>query len=128
MDRMTRSCARGVQRAEVQPEGMVTASARRRGITMTISRRTEPVGPGQPAASMDLSRSAIARYIQLATLFRRRIPSGQWKLHDQIPTVEDLVEECGVARATVRQALGVLEKEGLIERFRAKGTFVTKRP
>jgi GntR family transcriptional regulator len=77
---------------------------------------------------MDLSRSAIARYIQLATLFRRRIQSGQWKLHDQIPTVEDLVEECGVARATVRQALGVLEKEGLIERFRAKGTFVTKRP
>jgi GntR family transcriptional regulator len=95
---------------------------------MAMTRQVEPAERGQSAAAMDLSRSAIARYIQLATLFRRRIQCGQWKLHDQIPTVEDLVEECGVARATVRQALGVLEKEGLIERFRAKGTFVTKRP
>jgi len=33
-----------------------------------------------------------------------------------------------VARATIRQALGLLESEGLISRHRAKGTFVEKRP
>jgi GntR family transcriptional regulator len=78
-------------------------------------------------ARVDLSRSAVARYIQLGSLFRRRIQSGQWGVGLQIPTVEDLAAECGVARATIRQALGQLEAEGLIERYRAKGTFVKER-
>ena len=79
-------------------------------------------------STVDLGRSAVARYIQLATLFRRRIQSGQWELGAQIPTVDDLAIECGVARATIRQALDDLEADGLIERFRAKGTFVKRRP
>lgn len=78
--------------------------------------------------AVDFSRSAISRYIQLATLFRQRIDTGQWPVDQQIPTVEELSTECGVARATIRQALDQLEEEGLIERFRAKGTFVRRRP
>jgi GntR family transcriptional regulator len=78
-------------------------------------------------ARVDLSRSAVARYIQLASLFRRRIQAGEWDVGAQIPTVEDLSTECGVARATIRQALGQLESEDLIERYRAKGTFVKQR-
>ena len=78
--------------------------------------------------TVDFSRSAISRYIQLATLFRQRIDSGRWPVGSQIPTVEELSLECGVARATIRQALDQLEKENLIERFRAKGTFVRRRP
>ncbi len=54
--------------------------------------------------------------------------SGVWAVDAQIPTVEELSAECGVARATIRQALDLLEAEGLIERFRAKGTFVRRRP
>ncbi|MGC1504502.1 MAG: GntR family transcriptional regulator [Sulfitobacter sp.] len=77
---------------------------------------------------LDFGRSAIARYIQLATLFRRRIVMGQWPLGSQIPTVDELAEECGVARATIRQALDLLEEEKLIERYRAKGTFVRRHP
>ena len=76
----------------------------------------------------DFGRSAVSRYIQLATLFRRRIESGEWPIGEQIPTIDDLVLECGVAKATIRQALGLVEAEGLIERFRAKGTFVKRRP
>lgn len=76
----------------------------------------------------ELTRSAIPRYLQLATLFRRRIQGGEWQLGSQIPTVDELCEEYGVARATMRQALGLLEAEGLISRFRAKGTFVNERP
>jgi GntR family transcriptional regulator len=72
----------------------------------------------------NLNRSAVSRYIQLSTLFRRRIESGQWRFGAQIPTVDELALEFGVARATIRQALGLLEAEGLIDRFRAKGTFV----
>lgn len=80
------------------------------------------------APAIDLNRSAVSRYIQLATLFRRRIEQGVWKTGAQIPTVDELAAECGVARATIRQALGQLEADGLIERFRAKGTFVRQPP
>ena len=77
---------------------------------------------------LELNRSSVALYIQLASLFRRRIESGQWPVGKQIPTIEELIEECGVARATIRQAISVLESEGLVSRYRAKGTFVDKRP
>lgn len=85
-------------------------------------------GNAKARQSVDFSRSAVARYLQLAGLFRRRIASGQWAIGQQIPTVEELVAECGVARATIRQALDLIEAEGLIERHRAKGTFVMARP
>lgn len=78
--------------------------------------------------AVDLNRSSISRYIQLATLFRRKIETGVWQLGQQIPTVDALAAEFSVARATIRQALSILENDGFIERHRAKGTFVTFRP
>lgn len=77
---------------------------------------------------LDFSKSAVSRYLQLSTLFRSRIERDDWPVGQQIPTVEQLVEEFGVARATIRHALGLLENDGLIERRRAKGTFVKKKP
>ena len=77
---------------------------------------------------IDLNQSAVARYLQLATLFRKRIVNGEWPVGQQIPTVGELAEECHVARMTIRQALGDLEAEGLISRARAKGTFVIAKP
>ena len=76
---------------------------------------------------IDLNQSAVSRYLQLATLFRRRVETGEWAVDSQIPTVDELAEECGVARLTIRQALDQLESDGIIQRFRAKGTFVRKR-
>jgi GntR family transcriptional regulator len=40
------------------------------------------------------------------------------------PSERDLVERFGVARMTVRQALDALVKEGVLERFPGRGTFV----
>ena len=76
----------------------------------------------------DYSRSSVSRYIQLSTLFRNRIETGEWALGQRLPTVDELAVECEVARETVRQALHLLANEGLIERFRAKGTFVKAAP
>ncbi|MFN3145193.1 MAG: GntR family transcriptional regulator [Paracoccaceae bacterium] len=75
-----------------------------------------------------LEKSNVSRYIQLASLFRQKIDSGEWDVGDKIPTVKELAEQCGVATMTIRQSLGMLERDGLIERFRAKGTFVRERP
>lgn len=82
---------------------------------------------GKPSqAATAIRKSAVARYLQLAALFRRRIETSEWPVDSRIPTVEELAKECGVANMTIRQALSLLEQEGLIERFRAKGTFVRK--
>lgn len=75
-----------------------------------------------------LNRSAVSRYLQLADLFRQRITDGDWRVGQQIPTITDLACDCGVAVLTVRRALDILETEHLIERFRARGTFVRQRP
>jgi GntR family transcriptional regulator len=91
-------------------------------------RPTVKTTAGRDATLIDFNRSAVSRYIQLATLFRRRIETGQWAVGAQIPTVDVLAEEFSVARATIRQALATLEADGLIERHRAKGTFVLFRP
>lgn len=76
----------------------------------------------------DVPARGVTRYIHLASLFRRKIELGVWPADQRIPTVDELAQEYGVARATVRQALDVLDAERLIERFRAKGTFVRRRP
>jgi GntR family transcriptional regulator len=90
----------------------------------------DPMSAEAPTQSdvPDYSRSAVSRYIQLATLFRSKIEAGVWEVGMQIPTVEDLAREFGVARITIRDALGLLEREGLVERYRGRGSFVTNRP
>src|SRR6478609_1695308 len=94
--------------------------ARRKARRMEGTTRM-PAGTAGAGKGLDLSRSAVPRHIQLTTLFRHRIEQGAWKTGQQIPTVDELAAECGVARATIRQAMDQLEVEGLIERFRAKG-------
>lgn len=81
-----------------------------------------------PRGTVDLNRSTVSRYIQLATLFRHRIETGVWGPGRRIPTVDELAAQYGVARATIRQALDQIQAEGLIARYRAKGTFVRGQP
>lgn len=68
------------------------------------------------------------RYIQIADLMRQRIARGQWPIGEQLPSLEDLVEEFGVSRVTVRQAMTQLAQAGLVSRQQGRGTFVTAVP
>jgi GntR family transcriptional regulator len=85
------------------------------------------MAPDDGLSKADLNRSAVPRYLQLAAYFRGLIDSGHWPIDTQIPTVEALMATYGVARSTIRQAIGLVEQEGLVARFRAKGTFVRRR-
>jgi GntR family transcriptional regulator len=67
----------------------------------------------------------ITLYAQLASILRDRIVTGVWKTGDEIPTLEDLVEEFSVARVTVRQAVQILIDDGLLSSQRGRRTFVT---
>lgn len=67
-------------------------------------------------------------YLQLSTLMRRRISVGEWPRDMRLPALEELMQEFGVARVTVRQALALLDAEGLVTRKQGRGTFVTGSP
>jgi GntR family transcriptional regulator len=69
-------------------------------------------------------QSGIPLYVQLATTLRRRIEIGHWPSGSKISTIEELQEEFQVARVTVRQAMDLLQSEGLVQRQQGKGTFV----
>ncbi|MCR4266685.1 GntR family transcriptional regulator [Nitratireductor sp. ZSWI3] len=69
-------------------------------------------------------RSRQPLYMQAAGQIRLKIDNGQWRPGEQIPVIEVLQAEFGLSRATIREALDVLEGEGLIERYRGRGTFV----
>ncbi|WOF43060.1 GntR family transcriptional regulator [Sphingopyxis indica] len=74
------------------------------------------------------SRGGMPMYALLLSVFRQRIENGDWALDEQIPTLDELCVEFGAARVTVRHAIGLLEAEGLIGRYRGRGTFVLKKP
>ena len=64
-------------------------------------------------------------YQQLARVLAQHIVSRQWPAGSRIPQERELVEQYRLSRFTIRNALDVLEAQGLIQRIRGKGTFVT---
>lgn len=72
--------------------------------------------------------SRVPRYLQVASVLRRRISDGFWPVGARIATLEELEKEFDVARVTVRQAIDLLANEGLVKSFQGRGTFVTKAP
>lgn len=73
-----------------------------------------------------LRSSPGSLYSHITALLRRRINTGLWQSGQKLPTLDALALEFGVARVTVRQAMGILESEGLIWRKQGKGTFVAE--
>jgi GntR family transcriptional regulator len=63
-------------------------------------------------------------YAQLATILRKQIAEGLYPPGDKIPSESSISKEYGVALMTVRQAIGVLTEQGLLERIQGTGTFV----
>lgn len=70
-------------------------------------------------------RGKIPAYIQVAAALRRRIEVGDWAPGEKISTLEALESEFQVARVTVRQAVELLERDGLVKRQQGRGTFVS---
>jgi GntR family transcriptional regulator len=72
-------------------------------------------------------QSRIPFYSQLADILREIIKaSAENDEINSLPSENELVDSYQVSRATVRQALALLEREGLIYRAKGKGTFIAK--
>lgn len=67
-------------------------------------------------------------YQQVADRLRRKIAAGDYAVGAQLPSEEDLCQEFGVSRITVRAALAQLVDAHLLRRQRGKGTFVAPPP
>ena len=73
-------------------------------------------------------RSRVPLYLQVASVMRQRINTARWVEGEKISTLEELEEEFGVARVTIRQAIELLRAEGLLQAQQGRGTFVSGSP
>jgi GntR family transcriptional regulator len=58
---------------------------------------------------------------------RMRLNTGEWNAGERLPSETELAARYGVARMTVRQAVGALASEGVVVRRQGLGTFAADR-
>ncbi|MFN8132189.1 MAG: GntR family transcriptional regulator [Solirubrobacteraceae bacterium] len=68
--------------------------------------------------------SHVPLYYQLAVILENRVESGDYAPGARFPSEHELCSEFGVSRAVVRPAVGILEREGRLERVKGRGTYV----
>ena len=73
-----------------------------------------------------LASKATPKWEVIRRQLRRQLLSGDFLPGDALPSEPVLCGQFGVARNTIRQALGALEKENIIERVQGKGTFLAR--
>ncbi|WP_026692430.1 GntR family transcriptional regulator [Peribacillus kribbensis] len=67
-------------------------------------------------------------YLQVIDRIKQDIESGVYKEKEKLPSEFDLAKQLGVSRATLREALRILEEENVIIRRHGVGTFVNGKP
>lgn len=70
----------------------------------------------------------IPIYQQLVDTICVAIKNGSLTSGQQLPTVQEMVGEVGIARGTVKRAYDELERIGLVEKVQGRGTFVKYQP
>lgn len=74
---------------------------------------------------MEDAERKTAKYRFLVDTIKEKIRSGVYAPGERMESENRLSETFGYSRQTVRQALSVLEREGLIERRRGSGTYIS---
>jgi DNA-binding GntR family transcriptional regulator len=69
----------------------------------------------------------VPLYTQLADILREMITKGELQPRSPLPSESYLQQEQGIARGTVRTAIGILRDEGLVVTISGRGTFVRER-
>ncbi|QGM30646.1 UTRA domain-containing protein [Bacillus sp. N3536] len=67
-------------------------------------------------------------YLQVIDRLKQDIEKGIFKEKEKLPSEFELAKLLGVSRATLREALRVLEEENIIVRRHGVGTFVNSKP
>jgi LacI family transcriptional regulator len=69
----------------------------------------------------------VSLVVQVEQLLRQALAEGRWP-GGRLPTEIELAEQLGVSRETVRLAMEVLQRDGLVVKLRRKGTFTQPGP
>ncbi|MGB6596929.1 MAG: GntR family transcriptional regulator [Candidatus Acidiferrum sp.] len=77
-----------------------------------------------PAKSQSRS-NGLPAYQRIQGTLRKRIEAGDLRAGDAVPSERDLAKIHSVSLMTARHALASLEREGVVERRRGIGTFVS---
>ncbi len=74
--------------------------------------------------TMDPLKRKTRLYEDIVQQFMKKIEDGELKAGDKLPTERELVEQLGVSRTSIREALRAMELLGVIESRVSEGTFV----
>lgn len=78
--------------------------------------------PPQPLAAVGRIARPMPLVAQVEQILREAIAAARFP-EDRLPTEVELAEQLGVSRETVRRATETLQREGLLVKYRRKGTF-----
>ena len=67
-------------------------------------------------------------YRQLVDSIHAAVKKGELTAGQQLPTVQELTDELGIARGTAKRAYDELERLGIVEKVQGRGTFVCYQP
>jgi GntR family transcriptional regulator len=71
-----------------------------------------------------IEQGVIPRYYQLKEILEKRIQAGEFQPGGRFPTDDELCQEYGLSRGTVRRAVEMLIGAGLLRREQGRGTFL----
>ena len=60
------------------------------------------------------------------SLYARIVNGGGWGPGDRLPNENDLAEQLGVSRGTLREAIRLLTAQGILTAQKGRGTFVAE--
>lgn len=72
--------------------------------------------------------TANKRSAEIVAQIKAHLLNGTLKPGDKLPTEEELVEQFGVSRTPIREAIKTLEAIGIVQIKRGEGMFITKQP
>lgn len=73
-----------------------------------------------------IEKSKELRYVAVYNKLFKMINEGSFPIDCRLPSEPDLAKRLGISRTTLRQALSLLQDDGLIKNIRGKGNFIIK--
>lgn len=70
-------------------------------------------------------KAGLPRYLEIAAALRRQLASGRWQAGDRLPTIAEFAREFAVTPVTAREAVKLIESQGMVECRRGSGTYVS---
>ncbi|MFS0751789.1 GntR family transcriptional regulator [Oceanobacillus sp. 1P07AA] len=77
---------------------------------------------------MSIRADARHLYLQVIDEIRKEIDNGVYLENEKLPSEYELSKHLGVSRATLREALRILEEDNVVTRRHGVGTFVNPKP